>query len=179
MKTQIRLIQPRDNKTMEQIIVSAFKEFGAETEGVSLKDPEMSDICSTYSGKGSKYWVLVDLEEDRVLGGGGYTKLKGTTEDEKICEVQKFFLIPEVRGKGFGGKIMALIIESAINDGYQEIYLEILESMKQAGKLYEKFGLKYLNKRKGGTGHYSCKIFMGCKLVQQVATHEISKQISE
>lgn len=41
------------------------------------------------------------------------------------------------------------------------------------------FYFQFHNKRKGGTGHYSCKIFMGCKLVQQVATHGISKQISE
>ena len=168
MKTQIRLIQSQDNKAMEQIIVSAFKEFGAETEGVSLKDPEMKNICNAYSAKGRKYWVVVDLKMNQVLGGGGYMKLKGTTEDEKICAVQKFFLIPEARGKGFGTKIMKLIIESAVNEGYQEIYLEMLASMKQAAKLYEKFGLKYLAERKGSTGHYSCKIFMGCKLPQRI-----------
>lgn len=164
MNPIIRFIQPRDNKAMKEIIVSVFEELGAETEGVSLKDPELNDICKAFSSTGSRFWVLIDEQEKQVLGGGGYMRLKGTNEDEKICEIQKFFLLPEARKKGYGTKVMQLIIESAMNDGYEEIYLEVLDSMKVATKLYEKFGFKFLDKHKGNTGHYSCKIFMGYNL---------------
>lgn len=150
--------------SMKEIIFSAFKEFNAETTGVSLNDPEMNNICKAYSLKGSNYWVVIEQESGKVLGGGGYMKLKGTSKDENICEIQKFFLLPEARGKGFGTKIMELIIKSAVEDGYKEIYLEVLDSMKGATGLYKKFNFHYLDNRKGNTGHHSCKIFMGCEL---------------
>ena len=163
MSTCIKLIEPQDNNALYEIIVSVFKEFSAETMGVSLNDPEMKDIYRAYNSKGSNYWV-VEQESGKVLGGGGYMKLQEASENENICEIQKFFLVPEARGKGFGTKIMELIMESAAKDGYQEIYLEILDSMKDATKLYKKFGFNYLDNRKGNTGHFSCKIFMGRRL---------------
>ena len=70
--------------------------------------------------------MVVD-ENDKVLGGGGYIRLKGTSEDEKICEMQKLFILPEARRKGLGKELVELFLSEAAKDGYKEMYLETVK----------------------------------------------------
>ena len=165
MNYQIRLIEPKDNKQIEEIILKVSEEYetynpkSRSGAGAGAGDPELKDIYSTYKDKGSKYWVIEDAA-GKTVGGGGYTRLKGTTEDEKICEMQKLFILPEARGKKLGKKLVELFLSEAVKDGYKEMYLETVKQMKEATKLYEKYGFKHLAESKGDTGHFQCSIFM-------------------
>ena len=166
MTANIRLINPSDNKQMEEIILKVSQEYGTYDPnsncgaGAGAGDVELKDLHSTYKESGSKYWVVEDEEKNKIVGGGGYKKLSGTKDEEKICEMQKLFLLPEARGKGFGKKLSELIIIEASKDGYKEMYLETVDSMKEATRLYEKLGFKHLNSPRGGTGHFQCSVFM-------------------
>lgn len=119
----------------------------------------MKDVYSTYKDKESKYWVVED-ETGKIVGGGGYIRLKDTSEDERICEMQKLFILPEARGKDLGKKLVELFLNEAAKDGYKEMYLETVKQMKEATKLYEKYGFKHLAGSKGSTGHFQCSVFM-------------------
>jgi len=165
-----RLIKPQDNKEMEEIILTVSCEYGTydpkkkSGSGAGAGDQEIKDLYSTYQGKGKKYWVIIDLETNKVLGGGGYMRLKGTKEEEKICEMQKLFLRKEARGKNLGKNLVELILKEAANDGYNEMYLETVKSMIEAKSLYEKYGFEHLSSPKGKTGHFQCTTFMSHKL---------------
>ena len=165
MDYKIRLIEPKDNRQIEEIILGVSEEYGTYNPksksgaGAGAGDPELKDIYSTYNNKGSKYWVIED-EASKVVGGGGYTRLKGTIEDENICEMQKLFIIPEARGKNLGKKLVELFLSEAAKDRYKEMYLETVKQMKEATRLYEKYGFKHLTGPKGSTGHFQCSVFM-------------------
>ena len=159
MNIQIRLIAQKDNKEIEEVIIAVSKEYGTFAPGYGSYDPELKDLYSAYQGKGSKYWVIEDPDMRKILGGGGYAKLKGTNNEEKICELRKLFFLPEARGKGFGKKLVEIILEEALKDGYKEMYLESVKSMKEATHLYEKYGFNHLDKPIGNTGH-KCSVFM-------------------
>lgn len=169
MNPHIRLIEPKDNKQIEEVIIAVSKEYGTFEPGYGSHDPELKDLYSAYKDKGSKYWIIEDLDIHKVLGGGGYTKLRGSKEEEKICEMQKLFFLPETRRKGLGKKLVEMILEEATKDGYKEMYLESVKSMKEAKKLYEKYGFEELDKPIGCTGHgHKCTVFMKRKLDKKV-----------
>ena len=165
MSYKIRIIELKDNKQIEEIILKVSEEYrtydpkSRSGAGAGAGDLELKDIYSAYRDKGSKYWVIEDAA-GKIVGGGGYTRLKGTTEDEKICEMQKLFILPEARGKDLGKKLVELFLSEAVKDGYKEMYLKTVKQMKEATKLYEKYGFKHLAGSKGSTGHFQCSVFM-------------------
>lgn len=161
----IRPIEPRDNAEVKHLVISTLTEFGCVGPGFASSDPELEDLYTAYqppTGQPSDraYWVIYDTAAERVLGGGGFSRLKATTPEQGICELQKVYFSPELRGKGFGGKLLRRCIEEAGLAGYREMYLETMPQMASAVGLYEKLGFQHLPTYKGDTGHRSCTIFM-------------------
>nr|WP_245163524.1 GNAT family N-acetyltransferase [Buttiauxella gaviniae] len=63
-----------------------------------------------------------------------------------------------------GRRMISFIMTQAAAMGYQSCYLETLDELKDAVRLYEIFGFRHLAKRLGDTGHNSCGICMLKKL---------------
>ena len=59
-----------------------------------------------------------------------------------------------------GAALLSLCLDRAHRLGYKRCYLETLDSMEKARKLYEKYGFRYLDKPMGNTGHTSCGTWM-------------------
>jgi len=152
----IRKIQASDNPVIEQIIRSAIIEFKLPMTGTAFEDNETKIMYQSYQGADAIYFILED--NGQVVGGGGIQKLKGNKGN--ICELQKMYFIPAVRGQGYGKIIFNKCIEAAKNFGYSQCYLESAEVLKAALHIYEKNGFKHLDGPLGGTGHYSCGIWM-------------------
>lgn len=161
---KFRAIEPEDNQSMTKIIVSSLDKFRITGPGCTSEDPELKDLYSTYNAKGSKYCVLINEADKKLFGGGGYSKLKGTKEKDKICEVQKFYFIKEARGLGLGKKLLNCVLRQAKGDGYKEAYLETHYLMERAVNLYKKFGFKVLTTPKGNTGHHARTLCMSMEL---------------
>lgn len=155
----VRPIQPQDNPALEHLVKVILTEFGCVGEGYAYADPELSDLYTVYDNPQSRYWV-VEAEDGRIVGGGGFTRLKGTTPEEGICELQKLYFLPETRGQGLGHQVIQLCIEHAPKAGYREIYLETVSQMHQAVHVYKKNGFESLEGPLGNTGHHRCGIFM-------------------
>jgi putative acetyltransferase len=83
---------------------------------------------------------------------------------DTICELQKMYFLPEIRGLGFGTKLMNLCLEKAIEFGFESCYIETMTYMDAALKLYCKSGFEYLEQQIGDTGHNSCEVWMLKKL---------------
>ena len=70
------------------------------------------------------------------------------------------YFLPEARGKGFGQLMFNKCIAAARDFGYDKCYLESASVMKTAIMIYEKNGFEHLEGPIGGTGHYSCGVWM-------------------
>lgn len=90
--------------------------------------------------------------------GAGIHPLDGGAEE--ICELQKMYLLPEARGKGLAGKLIAMCLDYAKQNGYTHCYLETSPELARARKVYEQFGFKYLTGPMGNTGHFGCDSWM-------------------
>ena len=75
------------------------------------------------------------------VGGGGIYPTDGLAAD--TCELVKMYLLPEARGMGLGRELIEKSLTFAKEYGYQKVYLESMPELKQALKVYEKFGFEY------------------------------------
>ncbi len=152
---EIRPIRPSDDPRVTRIIRDVMTEFGATGPGYSFVDPEVEAMSQAYPGDGAHYFVAV--EAGRLLGGAGVAPLEGGTP--KQCELRKMYVVTEGRGKGIGKALLEACLEAATEFGYRTCYLETLDHMSQAQKLYESFGFERLEAALGQTGHTGCNRF--------------------
>lgn len=152
----IREIRPEDNLQMEAVIKACFPEFKIPLKGTAYEDAETPFMYESYQGENEVYYVVANDAE--VLGGAGIKQLKDF--EGRICELQKMYFSPKVRGKGFGKKLFAKCLEAAKNFGYITCYLESASQLKAAIHIYEDFGFEHRTEPLGNTGHYSCGVWM-------------------
>lgn len=152
----IRLISKADNAEVAEVIRTVMTSFGAVGEGFSIEDPEVDQMYEGYQGNQSAMYVVVGKEEN-VLGCGGFAPLTGG--DPSICELRKMYFLPEARGKGLGRKVLEISMVRAKEMGFKKCYLETLQHMEAARRLYEKAGFLPLACSLGNTGHGSCDSF--------------------
>lgn len=152
-KYSIRSIKATDNARVADIILQVMTSFGCIGEGYSSSDPEVKTMYESYTAPGHSFFVIVD-EAEIPWGCGGIAPLTG--DEGSICELRKMYFLPELRGNGWGQRMIETCIESAKEHGYQSMYLETIHAMKAANHLYEKNGFKLLDGAKGCTGHSGC-----------------------
>ena len=109
MKYNIREIEEKDNKEVENVIRACLIEFGANHEGTAWTDPNLGRFSEIYNTDGNKYLVAID-ENRKIVGGVGIGKLDGI---EDVCELQKMYCLPETRGTGISHKLMDMALEYA------------------------------------------------------------------
>ncbi|PSG88455.1 GNAT family N-acetyltransferase [Aurantibacter aestuarii] len=154
--TIIREITAEDNTQIEKVIRDCFPEFGLPLEGTAYADPETKQMFESYSGANETYFVVVKDED--VLGGAGIKPLAGL--EESVCELQKMYFSPKVRGLGFGKLLFQKCLDEAKRLGYKQVYIETIPQLEAAIHVYKSFGFKHLEGPMGNTGHYSCGIWM-------------------
>jgi len=157
---KIRLIEMDDNAMVADIIRLVMTEFQAVGCGYSINDSEVDNMHAAYALQGSAFYVVT--LDDRILGCGGFGPLAGA--DPKTCELRKMYFKPELRGMGVGARLLELCLEEAKRVGFQRCYLETMDTMEQAQRLYGKHGFSYLDGPMGNTGHTSCGTWMAREL---------------
>lgn len=156
MHFQIRPIQPSDNAALANIIRSSIEALHLPTEGTAHSDPTTDNLFHHFQTTHSFYWVAT--ENEIVLGGCGIFPSNGLPAG--CCELVRYFLAPEARGKGIGKTLLDKSIQKAIEYGYISMYLESFPDMKEAIRIYEQSGFTYLDKPLGNTGHFACNVWM-------------------
>lgn len=152
----VREIQPQDNAQIEQVIRACFHEFKIPLKGTAYEDEETPRMYESYQNSNEIYYVI-DVNGE-VLGGGGVKPLKDFEGD--VCEIQKMYFSPKIRGKGYGKMLFEKCIQTAKDLGYKQCYLESASQLKAAIHIYESFGFKHLDGALGNTGHFSCGVWM-------------------
>jgi len=156
----IRPIEKKDSKAIASIIRSVLLELGAPKIGTAYEDASLYDMYSEYQKDNTQYFVIE--RQGEILGGAGIAPLLCHKED--ICELQKMYYLPIVRGTGLGAQMIRKCLATAKQYGYKKCYLETMPYMKAAQRLYLKNGFDYLENALGDTGHYSCSVYMLKKL---------------
>ena len=151
MSYTIRPIEKRDNAGVEHVIRACLIEFGANHEGTAWADPDLGRFSEIYCTPGNRYWVAED-ENGEIVGGTGIGRLTDT-----VCELQKMYCLPQARGTGLAGELLALALDYA-RDYYRQCYLETLDNMTAARRFYAKNGFVPATQVPVETAHFACQV---------------------
>ncbi|MFM4813877.1 bifunctional helix-turn-helix transcriptional regulator/GNAT family N-acetyltransferase [Aeromonas dhakensis] len=160
---RIRPITPADNPAIAAVVRAVSAEYGLTADkGYGVADPNLDFLHETYLGERSRYWVI-EGPDGSILGGGGIAPLAG--EEGQVCELQKMYFMPSLRGLGLGRRLVLQALDEARVLGYQRCYLETTAVLREATALYESLGFEHLPGPLGSTGHDACEICMVLALV--------------
>lgn len=148
----LRPIAPGDDAHVERVIRSVMTEFGAVGCGFAIEDAEVGAMHAAYQAPRTAFFVAE--RDGAILGGAGIAPLEGG--DAATCELRKMYLLPDARGLGVGSALLSRCLEAAREHGYETCYLETLESMEAARRLYAAFGFERIDAPLGNTGHGGC-----------------------
>jgi putative acetyltransferase len=152
----IRNIQPSDSPALASIIRDTLAEFGANKPGTVYDDPSTDHLFESFQRPRAAYYVA--LVDNEIAGGGGIYPTEGLPDD--TCELVKMYLLPGARGMNLGRTLIEKNIAFAREAGYRNIYLETMSELKQALKVYARFGFGYLEGPMGNSGHTGCSLWM-------------------
>ncbi|MFM7896127.1 MAG: GNAT family N-acetyltransferase [Flavobacterium sp.] len=156
----IREIQQKDNESIAKVIRDIFHELDAPKVGTAYADPILDTLYEVYQEPRSIYYIVE--HDGKVVGGCGVAPLENA--DAAVCELQKMYFAPEIRGTGYAEKIIEKCLEFAKAHGFEICYLETLAFMTAAQKLYKRIGFENIDGPMGNTGHNSCEVWMTKKL---------------
>jgi putative acetyltransferase len=156
MEIEIREIQESDNQQLASIIRHTLKEFKADKPGTVYYDKSTDHLSELFQVPNSIYYVA--LVHGEVVGGAGIYPTEGLPSD--TVELVKMYLKPEARGKGLGKTLIMKCINSALENGYSQIYLETMAELEKAVQTYNHLGFRKLTEPMGSSGHHSCEIWM-------------------
>ncbi|ABV86096.1 bifunctional helix-turn-helix transcriptional regulator/GNAT family N-acetyltransferase [Shewanella pealeana] len=152
----LRSIEARDNAQIAQVIRQVSAEYGLTADkGYGVADKTLDSLAEVYQAHNAHYWVIEF--EGEILGGAGIAPLAG---HQGLCELQKMYFLPRVRGKGFAKRLALQGLRFASEQGYESCYLETTANLIEAIKLYESLGFEHLDAPLGDTGHDACEITM-------------------
>jgi putative acetyltransferase len=153
----VRPIRPEDNAAIAHVIRHVSAEFGLTADkGYTVADPNLDHLYESYSQPRCAYWVVE--VDGKVAGGGGVAPLSGGEDD--LCELQKMYFLPSMRGQGLAKRLALQAMEHARQNGFGRCYLETTASLTQAIALYERLGFQHINGSLGNTGHVDCEVTM-------------------
>lgn len=162
-KIVMRSVERQDNRQLSMLIKSVMTEFACVGEGYSIEDAEVDRIYESYQPAGHDFWVIANGA--KILGCGGIGPLLGG--ESSVCELKKMYFYPELRGLGWGRRLIERCLESAVQLGYRKCYLETVDRMHDAIRLYERSGFSRLSCRLGDTGHGRCETYFAIELDSQ------------
>ena len=152
----IRQILKSDNLNISKVIRQVLIEIGVPKKGTAYSDPELDFMFETYDKKRTIYFVVEN--SGKICGGAGISHLNEA--DHNICELQKMYFLPSIRGKGLGHQMIEKCLSFALDNKFEYCYIETLPYMKAAQKLYLKKGFSYIEGPIGNTGHTSCNVWL-------------------
>ncbi len=146
----LRRLTADDNAAIANVIRQVSAEHGLTADkGYTVADPNLDELFQVYSQPGAAYWVVE--QNGQVVGGGGVAPL-GCSEPD-ICELQKMYFLPSVRGQGLAKKLALMALEVPPGEqGFKQCYLETTAFLTEAIRLYEHLGFEHIAEPLGCTG---------------------------
>ena len=83
--------------------------------------------------------AIVVYDDNKVIGGGAIRRY-----DDKNIELKRVFVHTEYQGQGIGSRLVTLLIEWAIELGYNRMILETGELLAESCAVYRKLGFQVI-----------------------------------
>lgn len=83
--------------------------------------------------------AIVVYDDNKVIGGGAIRRY-----DDKNIELKRVFVHTEYQGQGIGSRLVTLLIEWAIELGYNRMILETGELLAESCTVYRKLGFQVI-----------------------------------
>jgi putative acetyltransferase len=134
----IRSASDADVEAIRRLVFGVLAEYGLAGchQGV---DADLDDIEGNYIARGGEFEIVL-ADDGKLIGTVGlYPKGDG------VCELRKMYLLPEVRGRGIGKKLLERMIERAQQRGFHRIELETAGVLVEAIGLYKRYGFQPIN----------------------------------
>lgn len=100
-------------------------------------EAELRDLPKGYEAPSGALLLLQDLDDNEFVGCVAVKKLEGSK-----CEMKRLYVKPSHRVKKYGLQLAQAILAEAKALGYQEMWLDTLEELVPAVKLYQKLGFQ-------------------------------------
>ena len=110
-------------------------------EGLSK---EVSDLRTFYPPELGG--VIVCIEDHRVIGCCAILGEQNEHGEKGSAEFRRNFVMPEYRKTGIAKSMLKFAIQAAKDLGFQRVWLETHESMKEAIALYQSFDFKEIKR---------------------------------
>lgn len=110
---------------------------------------DMDEASSCYAHPSGIFLVLLDGE--RVVGTGAIRRL-----DEQTGELKRMWFLSPYRGKGYGKRMLELLLAFARSAGYTRVRLDTSPVLIAANRLYRRLGFHPIERYNDGP----CTIFM-------------------
>lgn len=133
---KVRPATNRDVPAIKNLVFSVLEEYGLRPDPGST-DLDLEDPEKTYHQQGGAFEVVVERAEGELVGTVGLLPL-----DEKRVELRKMYLAARVRGLGLGKLLLERSLRQARRLGFQEVWLETNSRLREAIRLYRKFGFR-------------------------------------
>jgi putative acetyltransferase len=156
MNIKIRPIERRDNPKVAKMIRDVFDEYNAIKEGTVYEDPTTDNLYDLFLEE--KAILYVAEKDGEIHGCCGIYPTVGLPEGH--VELVKFYVSSEIRGRGYGRELFQKCEDSAIDFGYDQLYIESMDDFREAVDMYKKMGFITLDKAMGSSGHFGCDIWM-------------------
>ena len=98
---------------------------------------DLLDIDKYYLAKGDPFWLAID-QNDRVVGTIAFTLIN----DEEL-RLSRFFVKPELKRQGIGGRLFEQVENFARHMGIKRIYVKYAVWYEEADLFYESKGFVY------------------------------------
>lgn len=105
---------------------------------------ELSEFLSRYDESRDGFWTL--SLNHQIKGGIAIDGIQAMTDG---AHLRWFILSPEVRGRGFGRRLMEEALSFCKKNDYKRVYLHTFEGLNPARHLYEKFGFELVQQAEG------------------------------
>ncbi|MEO1436882.1 MAG: GNAT family N-acetyltransferase [Bacteroidota bacterium] len=151
-KLALHKIYTADSENLYAVARQFFQDYQVEL-GVDLSfqdfDQELQDLTRLYGPPSGTLLLLEDLEDHRFAGCVAFKRLQ-----EGICEMKRLYVHPDYRAKQYGKELARALIDQAKAFNYREMWLDTLDRLIPAIRLYERLGFErmeayYPNPNKG------------------------------
>lgn len=129
----VRAADNRDCVRVMTLVFGVLAEYGLPPDP-NGKDADLNDLEANYQRAGGVFELIED-HDGNLLGTCGLRPL-----DKDNCELRKMFFAPQIRGLGLGRRMLERAVSHARRQGFQVITLETITVLKEAIRLYTRFG---------------------------------------
>jgi len=129
----VRSATNADCRRIQDLVFGVLAEYGLESDPDGT-DNDLGDIEGNYIGRGGVF-EIIETRDGRLIGTAALFPI-----DEETVELRKMYFCRELRGRGWGTRMLRRLIGLSRELGYKKIYLETASVLTEATRLCEKFG---------------------------------------